>query len=76
MSLIPVLINVGSLLTPVLYTLLSSSLALSFESGVSRFAHMHLLMSVDTIKGPKEVKKAASVFAESLIKALINTAES
>lgn len=65
MSLIPVLINVGSLLTPVLYTLLSSSLALSFESGVSRFAHMHLLMSVETIKGPKEVKKAASVFAES-----------
>lgn len=60
MSLIPVLINVGSLLTPMLCTLLSSSLALSFKSGVSELAHVHLSMSVETIKGPKEVTNAAS----------------
>lgn len=68
MSLIPVLINVGSILTPVLCTPLSSSLApvhLSFESGVPELADVHLSMSVETIKGPKKVKNAASVFAES-----------
>lgn len=68
LSLIPVLINVGSILTPVLCTPLSSSLApvhLSSVSGVSEFAHVHLSMSVETIKGPKKVKNAASVFAES-----------
>lgn len=43
MSLIPVLINVGSIWTPVLCTALSSSLAavhLSFESGASEFAQV------------------------------------
>lgn len=52
MSLIPVLINAGSLLTPVLCTLLSSSLALSFVNGVSKDALVHPRMSVETIKGP------------------------
>lgn len=50
MSLIPVLINAGSLLTPVLCTLLSSSLALSFVNGVSKDALVHPWMSVETIK--------------------------
>lgn len=55
MSLIPVLINAGSLLTPVL---LSSSLALSFVNGVSEDARVHPWMSVERgQKGPKRAKK-------------------
>lgn len=54
MSLIPVLINAGSLLTPVL---LSSSLALSFVNGVAEDARVHPWMGVERgQKGPKSSK--------------------